>query len=85
MRRGTVDAYICDGCRRANRDDGYDDRRSGKFGNFEVDLRNVSAAEGDRDSMATRLARLGVHFRRVFVDTRNVVIGIQQLGIVMLV
>lgn len=80
-----MDAYVCDGRSRANGDDGCDDRRSGNFGNFDVDLRNVSAAERDRDGMATRVARLGFHFRLVFVDTRNVVIRIRQLGIVMLV
>ena len=80
-----MDAYICDGRRRANRGDGCDDRRSGKFGNFEVDLRNVSAAEGDRDSMATRLARVGFDRCLVFVDAPNVVIRIRQFGIVMLV
>ena len=84
MGRRTVDTYICDGCRRANWGDDCDDRWSGKFGNFEVDLRNVSAAKCDRDGMATRLALLGFDLRLVFV-TPNVVIRIRQLGIVMLV
>jgi hypothetical protein len=50
-----------------------------------VDLRNVSAAECNRNGMATRIAWPGFHFRLVFVDTRNVVIRIRQIGIVMLV
>jgi hypothetical protein len=50
-----------------------------------VDLRNVSAAECNRNGMATGIARLGFHFRLVFFDTRHVVIRIRQLGIVMLV
>jgi hypothetical protein len=83
--RRTVDAYICDGRGRANRGDGGDDCGSGNFGNFDVDLRNVSAAECNRNGMATRIARLGFHFRLVFVDTRYVMIRIRQLGIVMLV
>ena len=85
MGRRTVDAYICDGRSRANRSDGGDECRSGNFGNFDVDLRNVGAAECNRNGMATRIAGPGFHFRLVFVDTRNVVIRIRQLGIVMLV
>ena len=85
MGRRTVDAYICDGRRRAHRGDGCDDRRSGNFGNLDVDLRDVSTAEGDRDGMATRIARAGFHFRLAFVATPNVVIRIRQVGIVMLV
>ena len=85
MGRRTVDAYICNGGSRANRGDGGDDCWSGNLGNFDVDLRNVSAAECNRNGMATRIARPGFHFRLVFGDTRNVVIRIRQLGIVMLV
>ena len=45
----------------------------------------MSAAERDRDGVATRIARLRFYFRLAFVDTRNVVIRIRQPGIVMLV
>jgi len=83
--RRTVDPYIRDARSRANQSDRRADRRSGNGGNFDVDLRNVSAAERDCDGMATRIARLGFHFRLLFVDTRNVVIRIRQLGTVMLV
>ena len=74
MGRRTVDAYICDWRSRANRGDGCDDRRSGNFGNFDVDLRNVSAAERDRDGMAAGIARAGFHRRVIFVAILTVVI-----------
>ena len=78
-----MDAYVCDGGRRANRSDGCDNCRSGKFRNFRVNLRNVSAAERDGNGMTTWVARLGFHRRVVFVAALHVVI--RQGKMVMLV
>ena len=85
MRRRTVDAYICDGRSRADRGERCGDRSSGNVGNFDVDRRNVCAAERELHGMAPRIARQGSHFRVVFVAARHVIIRVRPPGGVMLV
>ena len=80
-----MDPYVCDrGCR-ANWGRRRHDRRSSKFGNLDVDLRNLDTTQRDCYGMPTRIARLGFHRRVIFVDAIQVAVRIRQLEIVMLV